>query len=98
MARETAVRDASITLGGLRFHYRDWGDPSAPPVLLLHGAYLHAHSWDSVAAGLADRFHVLAVDLRGYGESDWAPDSTPSWRWGTWRPLSRRWAYPRSRS
>jgi pimeloyl-ACP methyl ester carboxylesterase len=69
MATEPTVRDETVMLDGLRFHYREWGDPSAPPVLLLHGYTSHARSWDTVARGLAGRFRVLALDQRGHGES-----------------------------
>ena len=68
------ARDETVTLNGLRFHYRDWGDPATPPVVLLHGYTSHARSWDTVARGLADRFRVLALDQRGHGESDRAED------------------------
>ena len=71
---EPMVRDAFITLDGLRFHYRDWGDLDAPPVVLLPAYTSHARSWDTVARGLADRFRVLALDQRGHGESEWAAD------------------------
>jgi pimeloyl-ACP methyl ester carboxylesterase len=68
------VRDETIILDGLRFHYRDWGDPEAPPVVLLHAYTQHARSWDTLARGLADRCRVLALDQRGHGESAWAAD------------------------
>jgi pimeloyl-ACP methyl ester carboxylesterase len=68
------VRDEIVTLDGLRFHYRDWGDLTAPPVVVLHGYTQHAHSWVTVARALADRFRVLALDQRGFGESDWGAD------------------------
>jgi pimeloyl-ACP methyl ester carboxylesterase len=68
------VRDETVTLDGLRFHYRDWGDPDAPPVVLLHAYLQHARTWDTVARGLADRFQVLALDHRGFGESAWSSD------------------------
>src|SRR5919107_1571401 len=74
MDTEPTVRDEMIVLDGLRFHYRDWGDPAAPAVVLLHAYTSHARSWDTVARGLADRFRVLALDTRGFGESDWAAD------------------------
>jgi esterase len=64
------VRDQTLTLNGLRFHYRDWGEPSAPPLVLLHGYTSHARSWDTIARRLADRYRVLALDQRGHGESD----------------------------
>ena len=74
MSIEPRVRDEMITLDGLRFHYRDWGDPDAPPLVLLHAYLQHARTWDTIAKGLADHFRVLALDQRGFGESEWATD------------------------
>jgi pimeloyl-ACP methyl ester carboxylesterase len=74
MATEARVEDRIIELNGLRFHYRDWGDPSAPPLVLLHGFTGHARSWDTFASAMQDRYRVLALDQRGHGESEWAPD------------------------
>jgi len=71
MPAPTAV-DRTITLRGLRLHHLDWGNPEAPPLLLLHGGSAHAHWWDWFAPAVADRFHVLALDLRGHGDSQWA--------------------------
>jgi pimeloyl-ACP methyl ester carboxylesterase len=71
---DVMVRDKSVILDGLPFHYRDWGDPDAPPVVLLHAYLQHARTWDSVARGLTDRFRVLALDQRGFGESAHAAD------------------------
>ena len=56
----------------LKLHYLDWGNAGAAPVLLVHGVQDHAHNWDWVAEELADDFHVLAPDLRGHGDSEWA--------------------------
>jgi pimeloyl-ACP methyl ester carboxylesterase len=42
--------------------------------VLLHAYLQHARTWDTVAQGLADRFRVLALDQRGFGESEWAAD------------------------
>lgn len=58
----------------LRLHYLDWGNGAAPPLILLHGGRDHAHSWDWVARALRDRWHVIAPDLRGHGDSAWSPD------------------------
>jgi pimeloyl-ACP methyl ester carboxylesterase len=49
MDTEPRVRDETVTLDGLRFHYRDWGEPDAPPLVLLHAYLQHARSWDTVA-------------------------------------------------
>ena len=45
------------------------GSETAPPVILLHDVASCAHEWDEVARPLAERFRVLALDLRGHGES-----------------------------
>src|SRR5215207_2567809 len=74
MDTEAPVRDETVILDGLRLHYREWGDPAAPAVVLLHAYTQHARTWDTVARGLADRFRVLALDHRGFGESAWAAD------------------------
>ncbi len=55
----------------LRLHYVDWGNESAPPLVLIHGGRDHCRSWDWVARALRDRYHVLAPDLRGHGDSEW---------------------------
>ena len=57
---------------GLKLHYVDWGNESAPPLLLIHGERDHCRSWDFVAQQLRDEYHVLAIDLRGHGDSQWS--------------------------
>ena len=59
---------------GLNLSYLDWGNAKAPPLLLLHGNKDHARSWDPVARALCDDFRVVALDLRGHGDSAWSPD------------------------
>jgi pimeloyl-ACP methyl ester carboxylesterase len=66
--------DRTLTLRGQRFHYTEWGPPAAPAVLFLHGITGHARTWDDEARALADRHRVLALDARGHGDSDPAPD------------------------
>jgi esterase len=65
----SAFVDHSVQLQHLNFHYREIGDPEAPPVVLLHALTTESTDWDEVAAQLADRFHVYALDQRGHGES-----------------------------
>ena len=51
------------------------GDPSAQPVLLMHGGGQTRHSWSAATNELGRRgYHAVSLDLRGHGESDWAPD------------------------
>lgn len=51
------------------------GDPSAAPVILLHGGGQTRHSWRGVMHELLSRgYHVINLDARGHGDSDWSPD------------------------
>jgi pimeloyl-ACP methyl ester carboxylesterase len=56
----------------LKLHYVDWGNEDKPLAVLVHGGRDHCRSWDFVALNLRDHFHVVAPDLRGHGDSDWA--------------------------
>jgi pimeloyl-ACP methyl ester carboxylesterase len=67
-------QDRYIKAHGLNFHAVEWGAATRPPVLCLHGITQTAHSWDEVAAELADAYRVLCLDQRGHGDSDWAAD------------------------
>lgn len=62
------------SLDGVRLHLLLWGDASNPPLVLLHGGGANVHWWDHVAPSLAERFHVVALDFRGHGDSDY-PDN-----------------------
>ncbi|MEW6300943.1 MAG: alpha/beta hydrolase [Thermodesulfobacteriota bacterium] len=73
-------QDRVLTLRGLRFHYLDWGTEGKPPFVCLHGGAQTAHSWDDFAPGVRDEYHVYALDQRGHGDSDWAPDGDYSRR------------------
>lgn len=58
----------------LRLNYLDWGNRGKPPLVLVHGGRDHARSWDWVAEQLRDDWHVVAMDHRGHGDSDWVSD------------------------
>jgi hypothetical protein len=66
--------DLHLQVHGLRLHIQEWGATDSPPVMVVHGAFSHAHAWDHIAAALADRFRVIVPDLRGHGDSEWADD------------------------
>jgi lipase len=51
----------------------EWGDDSLPPLVCLHGVTSHGRHFEHLATRLADRFHVVALDLRGHGASIWEP-------------------------
>src|SRR4051812_48424755 len=74
MKTEVRVQDKFLTLNGLRFHYREWGNTNAPPLVLLHGLRGNTRTWDTLAPGLVEHYRVLALDLRGRGETEWAQD------------------------
>ena len=63
----------SVTVNGLRLHYLDWGNPSAPALVAVHGYTGSADSFNGFARRFRDRFHIVAVDVRGHGESEWSP-------------------------
>jgi pimeloyl-ACP methyl ester carboxylesterase len=67
-------RSRHTVLRGMRFHFTEWGDADAAPVLLLHGGNQSCHSWDLVSLHLSDRYHVYALDQRGHGDSEWSRD------------------------
>lgn len=57
----------------LKLHFWDWGQDGKPSLILVHGGLDHGRNWDWVARALRDDFHVYALDLRGHGNSAWAP-------------------------
>lgn len=61
---------------GLRLHYRDYagGDAARPPILCIPGLTRNARDFEGLAARLAGQWRVIAVDLRGRGESAYAKD------------------------
>jgi pimeloyl-ACP methyl ester carboxylesterase len=69
---EIGFTSRTVGINGLMFHYADW-DGAGPPLVLLHGLSGHARTWDHTAAALSGKYHVLALDQRGHGDTDWAP-------------------------
>lgn len=61
--------------GGLPLAADVAGNPDNPPAVLLHGGGQTRFSWGDTARGLANNgFYAISLDLRGHGESAWAPD------------------------
>ena len=65
--------DRFVSVNGLRIHYLDWGAADQPPLIMLHGIGRVAHTFDHIAAHFNKTHHVMAVDMRGHGDSDWDP-------------------------
>lgn len=63
------------TINGHRTFYREAGDPAAPTIILLHGFPSSSHMYRELIPALADKFHVIAPDYIGFGQSD-APSAT----------------------
>lgn len=70
-AQQPAERFAAVN--GLRIHYLEWGTPGRQPLILLHGIARHARTFAHLAPHFSANRHVIAVDLRGHGESGWDP-------------------------
>jgi pimeloyl-ACP methyl ester carboxylesterase len=67
------IRYRSVAVDGASIFYREAGDPKAPTLLLLHGFPTSSHMFRNLLPLMADRYHLLAPDLPGFGFSD-APD------------------------
>jgi pimeloyl-ACP methyl ester carboxylesterase len=66
----TKVKFRSVGVDGLNIFYREAGNTNAPAVLLLHGFPSSSHMFRDLIPLLADRFHIVAPDLPGFGQSD----------------------------
>ncbi len=66
----SAIEYRSVNVDGLKIFYREAGAASAPALLLLHGFPSASHMFRDLIPLLADRFHIVAPDLPGFGQSD----------------------------
>ncbi|HYH43556.1 MAG TPA: alpha/beta hydrolase [Burkholderiales bacterium] len=64
-------RSHFVDRDALTLHHLDWGNEGAHPIVAVHGSRLHAHVWNDLGRRFRDRFHVIAIDQRGHGESGW---------------------------
>src|SRR5450432_211018 len=64
---------ATVAVDGVNLFYREAGPPDAPALVLLHGFPSSSRMFDSLIPLLADRYHLIAPDYPGFGQSD-APD------------------------
>jgi pimeloyl-ACP methyl ester carboxylesterase len=68
------------SVNGLKLHYLDWGNPQAPPVVCVHGYTSSAQAFNAPARHFQDRAHIVALDVRGHGESAWSPAGAYQYR------------------
>ncbi len=73
-SQENEPADRDVLVNGMNFHYLEWGEAGNPLVVMLHGGSQQAHSWDFVSLALSEDYHIIALDQRGHGDSDWASD------------------------
>ncbi len=73
------MKTRRLKAAGVELNCLDYGGEGNPPILFLHGGSAHAHWWDFAAPSFADRYHALALDQRGHGDSGWTQD----WAYGS---------------
>ena len=62
-----------VRSGDVGIHFRKLGRPGQTPVLIVHGLSYFSYDWLEVAQALAAEREVIAMDMRGFGDSDWSP-------------------------
>ncbi len=67
LERDVYVRD-------LKLHYQEWGNADSPAIVMVHGFGVSGHMFDEFAERMQDHYHLLAIDQRGHGDSDWSVD------------------------
>ena len=70
MPNTTAVHNKTVEIDGLKIFYREAGEASLPKLLLLHGFPASSHQYRNLLPSLSGRFHVIAPDYPGFGNSD----------------------------
>src|SRR3954447_6232433 len=67
-------RSQTVSIRGLSYHVRSWGEASAPRLFMLHGWMDVGASFQFLVDALAAEWQVLAPDWRGFGKSEWCSD------------------------
>ncbi|HJU12122.1 MAG TPA: alpha/beta hydrolase, partial [Candidatus Binataceae bacterium] len=62
-----------VTINSLRLHYLDFGGREKPALICIHGLSGNAHNFEALAAKLVPGYHVISLDVRGRGDSQWGP-------------------------
>jgi len=70
--RDRQPVDRYLDVNGLRIHYVDWGG-TEKPLVMVHGLDRVARTFDHLAVRLSPAYRVIAVDMRGHGDSGWDP-------------------------
>ena len=81
--KNVSVLHKTIDVDGLTIFYREAGAPGSPKLVLLHGFPASSHQYRNLIPALADRFHVVAMDYPGFGNSDMPDPSEYSYTFDT---------------
>jgi len=73
MTTPTQPMSKTLRVNDLALHYLEWGEADAPPIVCVHGYTGSADAFNALARQLKDRYRILALDVRGHGESAWSP-------------------------
>ena len=68
-AIETPKQEGTIEVAGVPIHYLEWGDRAKPGIVFVHGGSAHAHWWAHLAPMFTERYHPVAIDMSGHGDS-----------------------------
>ena len=68
---EATPTEKDIEINGIKLSYLDWGNEDKQTMLLLHGRTNSAHTWDFTSLAFHANYHVIALNQRGHGDSDW---------------------------
>ena len=70
---DAARRTGTVQNGDVDLFFRRFGEPGGTPVLIVHGLSYFSYDWIPVASALARGREVVAMDMRGFGDSGWSP-------------------------
>ena len=73
-ALTTPFDEGPVDVKGTDIHYLDWGERGRPGLIFVHGGAAHAHWWSYLAPFFARRWHAVALDLSGHGDSGRRPE------------------------
>src|ERR1700686_2896769 len=72
-SRSLSAQSRFISANGLKLHYLDFGNPSKPPLVCIHGLSGNAHNFDGLAPHLTNDYPVMSIDVRGRGPGEYVP-------------------------
>ncbi len=68
-AIETPIQEGTVEVADVSIHYLEWGERDRPGIVFVHGGSAHAHWWTHLAPMFIERYHPVAIDMSGHGDS-----------------------------